>query len=199
MGLNERLLFFPLFTLLGLLSPNIIIIFFGAQWSPAIPIMQILVIVGMVSVLLYIHDSVLIANGKPHWKFMIDTINASINVIIILYTAKTSLTAVAYGYTSRAFLLAPISIVCVCKLLQLPISKYFKSIFPYIIATAFMTLVIYLFQKILTNVNAPIIYSLTLVPIGVTVYCVTLRVAFPKTLQIISITPKVLFNRTNET
>ncbi|MEJ2606513.1 MAG: lipopolysaccharide biosynthesis protein, partial [Anaerolineales bacterium] len=88
------LISFPIFIGMALVTPNIILTFFGQKWVPSIPVMQLFSLLGIVEVINYLGSSLLVATGKVTWKLGLTSINALINAIAILITVHTGIIAV---------------------------------------------------------------------------------------------------------
>jgi O-antigen/teichoic acid export membrane protein len=89
---------FPLMLGLAATAPLIVPVVFGAQWEPAVPLIQILAPVGMIKALLNPSGSILLAKGRPDigfkWNALSVILDGSIFWLVVLHGVR----AVAWSY-----------------------------------------------------------------------------------------------------
>jgi O-antigen/teichoic acid export membrane protein len=118
---------FPTFVGLALVSEDLIIGFFGPQWAASAPVMRILAFVGIVHSVFYFHTSVILAMGRPGLRFTLTLISAVLNIIGFLISVRWGIAAVAAAYVLRAYLMSPLTVGVLKKLLGISYGRYLRS------------------------------------------------------------------------
>ncbi|MEL7069111.1 MAG: lipopolysaccharide biosynthesis protein [Cyanobacteria bacterium J06581_3] len=114
----------PFFTVVMLLSSEIILEFLGDEWSNSVPILKILSFYGMLQVILRFNESMMNAMGKPDWSFKINTVFSIFSVTTFMLVVSQGINAVAAVYVVRACLLFPVSALAIKKLIDIDIRRY---------------------------------------------------------------------------
>lgn len=117
---------FPIFLGVAALAPEIVRVFFGEKWIPSVPVMQVLTLIGPLHLILYYNSSVMMALGKPSWRLWIQLANAASNVIAFVLVVRWGITAVAAAYVIRGYLLSPISVWAIHKLIYVNVFSYLR-------------------------------------------------------------------------
>lgn len=121
------LISFPAFIGVAIVAPELIPTFFGSQWTLSIPVLQILAFIGILHSIFYFHNSLVIALGKPAWRFRMILLNAVTNVIGFLLVVRWGIVAVAAIYVIRGYLVSPIEFWMVRKLGKIGLTTYFRQ------------------------------------------------------------------------
>jgi len=167
----------PLFLGLAVIAPELTRVLFGKQWLTAVPLMRVLALIGLLQSLYYINTGVLLGYGKARWRFFIDILNAIINLIVFFVAVHWGLFAVALGYVLRGYLIAPIPLLAVNKLLRSTIFQYIKRIASPVIAGVIMVLSIIAIQNGFDL--APMGLLLANITVGALVYFVVVHFLSP--------------------
>ncbi|NUQ64910.1 MAG: lipopolysaccharide biosynthesis protein [Pirellulales bacterium] len=120
------LLAFPVFTAAAVLAPELVPVCFGEQWTPSIPVMQILAFMGILQSVLFFNGTVIRASGKPLWELGIMLLNAVANVLGFLAVVRFGIVAVAVSLVVTSYLLAPVSVLAVRRLIGIRLTDYLK-------------------------------------------------------------------------
>ncbi len=118
---------FPAFLGMAVLAPELIKSLFGDQWLSSIPVMQVLSLVGVLHSVTYFNGTIMKAMGKPSWNLLINSINAVINTVSFLLVVQFGILAVASVFVVNGYLLCPIAIGAVYKLIRINIRTYFQQ------------------------------------------------------------------------
>jgi O-antigen/teichoic acid export membrane protein len=119
---------FPTFLGLAALANELIPTLFGQQWTPSIPVMQILALIGIVHALNNIGVNVIKAMGRPDWNLRVNVINALLNVTAFVLVVRFGIVAVAAAYVIRGYLIPlPAFIWMAQKLLGTQLSTYLRQ------------------------------------------------------------------------
>lgn len=133
---------FPVFIGLAVLAPEIVPAVFGEKWSPSIPVMQVLALIGVLQSVLFFNGSVIKASGKPLWQFGIMLLNTICSVLAFLLVVRLGIVAVAAAFVVVGYLLAPISYIAVRRLIQIDFRTYLWQFIPSLTASLLMVAVI---------------------------------------------------------
>lgn len=121
------LLAFPAFFGMSAVAPELVLALFGPKWIPSVPVMQILALIGILHSVSLFNASVLTAIGKPSWQLGLMLITSISNVIGFLLAVRWGIVAVATAYVVVSYLLSPISILAVRRLIQIDFRIYLRQ------------------------------------------------------------------------
>jgi O-antigen/teichoic acid export membrane protein len=121
------LLSFPILLGIAVLAPELVPALFGARWTPAIPVMQVLALGGLQMSVLGFHYDLLKGLGKPSWMLGLSLLHTSTNLVGFTITARWGIVAVAavFAFTRCAF--APLSIWMIHRMVHLDFGVYFRQ------------------------------------------------------------------------
>ncbi|MBW4480950.1 MAG: lipopolysaccharide biosynthesis protein [Tildeniella torsiva UHER 1998/13D] len=176
---TASLITFPAFIGAGILAPELILIFFGNQWGESIPIMQILVFIGILQSLSIFNSTVLLAMGKPDWRFALGLFLSITNVICFAISVHWGIKAVALAYVIKGYLLSPISLSLIKKLIKISYLKYVSQLYAPAVCTLIMTLGIVVTKYTFADQINSIWLLLCCVSIGTIMYSSSLFLIFP--------------------
>jgi polysaccharide transporter, PST family len=175
----QSIVAFPIFLGLAALSSEVIILLYGAQWMASIPVLQLLMLIGIVRSATYIYSSVFRAAGKPSWRFGILTLTAAMNVIGFVIVVRLGIVAVAASYVIVSYLLMPIYILMIRNLTGISIRSHLSQYGPTAVSSLAMLSVVLALKLIIgEQVVLPIRLSI-LVLTGALTYLMTLRLSYP--------------------
>ena len=118
---------FPVFLGLFVLAPELVVVVFGEQWRPSIPVMQILSFIGILYAGFYYNGPMLMALGKPSWNLGLNCLQAVCNVVAFAIAVQWGIVAVAAAYVIRGYLMSPISVWVVHKLIHIKLITYLRQ------------------------------------------------------------------------
>ncbi len=165
------LISFPFFGSLSILAPEIVPVMFGNQWTPSIPVMQILMLIGIVHALGSINTNIVLVMGKPDWALKVNIINAITNVTTFLIAVKLGwgIVGVAAVFVIRGYLIPlPTFIIMVKKLLNIDMKTYFNQLAAPLGATALLGVVLWVSKLLLyplVNLSVILVLCLVITPI----------------------------------
>ena len=188
------LLAFPAFIGLAALAPELVPALFGKQWTPSIPVMQILALIGILQSVLFFNGSVIKANGKPSWSLGIMFLTTICSVIGFLIAVQWGIVAVAISFVISGYLVAPVSYAALHRLINVDIKTYFQQLLAPLSASFLMVLAIlglkYLLDK--QQLNLYVELSIYLLGGGLTYLLVILLAARPLARQVLDLVSIVL-------
>ena len=144
------LLAFPCFLGTATLSPILIPFVFGEQWLAAIPVLQVLALVGIFRALSRFKGAVFMAVGQPEWKVRLGLLSSTLNFIGFAIAVRWGIVAVAGAYLVRALIMFPIVQLVLNRLIKIRIFKYLQQSLPAFIATLGMVVCMYFLAGQLT-------------------------------------------------
>lgn len=174
------LITFPGFLATVILAPEIVTVIFGENWSPSIPVMQVLNLIGILYAYFYFNASVMMAMGKPSWKLALDFIQAVSNVVAFAIAVQWGIVAVAAAYVIRSYLMAPLNIWVVWKLIHIDVKTYIRQGAVPLAGTVIMLTAIFAIKYFLNNVISSSAVLALGILVGVTVYVLSIFVIAPK-------------------
>jgi PST family polysaccharide transporter len=130
---------FPVFIGIAVCAPQIVEVVFSQKWLPAVPVMRVLATIGLLHSLYYTNNAVFLGYGKPKWRFGLDMLNAVTNFFVFVIAAQWSALAVAWGYVIRGYVLAPVPLIGVKKLLNISLLSYIRNISTPLLAGGIMS------------------------------------------------------------
>mgnify|MGYP001791383083 CR=1 FL=1 len=174
---------FPAFLGMSVLAPELVRALFGEKWLPSIPVMQILAFIGILHSVYYFNATIIMAMGKPSWKLGLNCLNAITNVIGFYIAVRWGIVAVAASYVIRGYVLSPLPLLVIRKLINIDLKTYFSQFIPPVIGSMGMVATI-LITKYLLHERLNLYALLTLcVAISIVVYTMILALIAPKLSQ----------------
>jgi PST family polysaccharide transporter len=121
---------FPIFFGMLILAPEVVLVLYGENWSPSIPVIQILMLIGLLHSAFYLYGNVLKAVGKPSWRFGILSLIAILNVLGFALAVKWGMVAVAAAYVFVGYLVSPLYFQMIRSVIPLSFTEpIFDSLF----------------------------------------------------------------------
>jgi PST family polysaccharide transporter len=183
-----------------ILAPELVPVVFGEKWLPSIPIMQILGFVGVLHCVYQYKVTVITAMGKPSWNLWMHFLNSILDVIAFTIAVHWGIIAVATAYVIRNYLVSPIRLWMVCKLINITFSEYCcQYVAPLLgsLGMIFSVVVAKFLVRDWLNSQVTLIISVML---GIGVYILIIRLVAPslfkKTINLIqSALPKSIWSK----
>lgn len=171
---------FPIFLGLSALAPEVVLVVFGERWAPSIPVMQILCLIGILYAGFYYNGPMLMALGKPSWNLGLNCLQAVGNVVAFLIAVQWGIVAVAAAYVIRGYLMAPITVWMVHKLVHIDLITYLRQYAAPLAASLAMVVTILGTKHFLGGmVNLHMLLAICIV-LGAVVYVSTILLIAPK-------------------
>jgi PST family polysaccharide transporter len=121
------LIAFPAFLGMSIIAPELIIALFGEKWASSVPIMQVLAFVGLLHSVSLFNASVIKAAGKPSWQLGIMLITSICITLVFFLVVEQGIVAIATAYVVCSYMLSPISIWAVKRLIQINLRTLFMQ------------------------------------------------------------------------
>ena len=170
---------FPLFIGFSFVAPEVVTLLVNEKWQAAIPVLQILMLVGPAFTVVYITSNILVAMGKPDWRLYLILANTVVNICLLLLFVQDGLTAVAMAYVLRTYAFLPVYLFLVWKLIGFSGTDFLRSILAPTISAAVMVAALYGLRQMVTPGLSPIDTLMLLVAAGAGSYLSVLFLQAP--------------------
>jgi O-antigen/teichoic acid export membrane protein len=116
----------PAFLALAVLAPELTHLVLGPRWTGAVPVLQVLALVGIPHAVTYLNKAAVDAAGRPDLSLRIAALTAIVNLIGFVVAVRWGILAVATSYAVCAYLLVPASVWSVTRVLDVEITRYLR-------------------------------------------------------------------------
>lgn len=162
---------FPLLIGLATVAPVFVPVIFGAGWLTAIPLIQILALLGLLKTLVNPIGSILLAKGRPDIEFRWNASGAMINVLVFWFFVGYGVRAVAWSYVGLSVVDFVVAILILSYLIGLDYRDHVGALFAPLALSGLMgttVLVGYSFFSRFVANNGTLLVCL--IAVGVSVY-----------------------------
>jgi O-antigen/teichoic acid export membrane protein len=170
----------PVFLAVAALAPQLIAVAFGPGWEPAVPVMQVLALIGVLHASLFFNSTVLVATGQPRTALFITTVNAVSNVIAFAIAVQWGIVAVAAAYVIRGYLLSPLPVLMVKRVIDFRLSEYVRRFAIPLGCSAPMVAVMLALREALAPRVADVVVIAPVAAVGALTYLLAMRFAAPR-------------------
>ncbi len=127
------LIAFPLMTGLSLLAEPLILIVYGPQWHAAVPIFQVLSLLGMLQAIAALSGDIYLSQGKTALMFKVGLVSKGCMIIgIVSGLFSAGLMGMVYGYCITSMLAFFLETYYLGRLIRLSLVKILLNIAPYL-------------------------------------------------------------------
>ena len=176
----QSLIAFPIFLGIFIVAPEAVRVLYSDTWAASIPVVQILMLIGVVRSAIYFYSSIFRAAGKPSWRFGIYTLTAVLNVAGFLLVVKMGIVAVAISYVVVSYILMPLYFMLIQKLIHVSLRSHLSQYIPAFLSSLIMIAVV-LVLKYLVGQNFTILIRLIIfVLAGAGAYLLGIRIIRPE-------------------
>ena len=166
---------FPCFLGMMILAPELVIVIFGEQWLRAVPLMQILALMGIIRSVSFFKSSGFLAMGKPSWWFGLSILSVMLNLAGFAIAYRWGIIAVTIAYVMRALVVFPIGQWAVSLLIQVPLPLYLRQFIPPLLSSMVMAIAILGTKQLLFESLKPALSILVSTVVGIIVYAIVIR------------------------
>ena len=172
----------PAFTGMAVIAPELIPYVFGEKWLATIPIVQIFAFVGIINTTASFNYIIMKAAGKAAWSSWIVLTRAVLTILSFFVVKNYGIVTVTFAYALVEFLLSPLSLIAVSKLIGVSFVSYFKRMLGPVAGTLVMVAVIYTLRHYLTGISLPLLLA-SFIVFGALSYALTLRIVAPEVFK----------------
>ena len=119
---------FPVFGGAIALAPEVIALLVGPTWAPSVPLLQILLVAGLLHSVMHFNHAVFKACGRPEITMRIALASTLLNVVTLVIALQFGIEAVAISYVARTALLGPVGVQLACRMVGLSLADYAKGL-----------------------------------------------------------------------
>lgn len=176
---------FPIFVGLSIVAPQMVPVAFGVKWMSSVPLLQCLALIGIRDSLLFLDNQVMTALGKPSWRLAVSMANVGLSVLGVLIGIRWGLMGVAVGLTLASFLIWPISLLAMRRLINFSLAHYFARYVAPCASSLTMAAVVIIVRRALPT--SPSAWSLTvMVCAGAIAYGAVTWIIAPASLRMLT-------------
>lgn len=132
------LIIFPAFLGIWVLVPEIITSLLGNKWIPSIPVLQILLLIGILHCLLSPIVAMLVGSGRPGLRLKIQAVDSVANLIGFSLAVHWGIVWVAVSYVVVGYAISPLWLWATTKVVNVHWSAYFRIILRPLLITVVM-------------------------------------------------------------
>lgn len=170
---------FPAFLGMLVLAPELVRGLFGTRWEESIPVMRVLALMGILHSVTFFSGTALMASGKPSWRLAIGMVNSLVNVTALMLVVRLGIVWVATAFVVRAYLLSPLSLLALRKLIHVEPITYLRQFTAPLIGSLGMVLIVLGAKRLLLDLTA-LHFALPLcILIGIVVYSLGILLIAP--------------------
>jgi len=165
----------PVFLGVAALAPELINVAFGPKWDEAVPVMQVLSLIGILHASLFFNSTVLIATGQPRKALLLTGISAISNVVAFAIAVQWGIVAVAAAYVIRGYLLSPLPVLMVQRVIDFRIREYVSRFATPLACSLLMLAAMLLLREALRPRVSDIVLIVPVALTGAVVYALAMR------------------------
>lgn len=133
----------PAFLGVAVMAPDLLLII-DEKWLPASPVMRVLSFIGVVHSLGHFNGTVLRAMGRPGIVLGLSCITAALNLTVFFVFVHWGILAVALAYTIRGYLVFPLALILLRRMIKLPLGEYGRNLIPTAVSALVMLAVMWI-------------------------------------------------------
>jgi O-antigen/teichoic acid export membrane protein len=161
------------------LADPIVTVLLGEKWRPAVPVLAIMSIHGMVAALQSLGYTLMIACNRPHVPARLNSIHVILMLaLLVTFTSRYGLQGAALAYLSTALVMAPIMLYFVTRLVGIEFRDVMAVVWRPASASAAMVVTLWLWNpaRLDATTHPGLVGLLAGVLVGATVYLGALAV-----------------------
>jgi O-antigen/teichoic acid export membrane protein len=175
----------PLFLGLAALAPILVTTVFGSSWTGAIPVVQIMMLLGVFASMSVVQAAVIRGMGKPHWEIGYEIVLVAVTALLLIPAARHGAEAAAAVVVVSAAVAAPVNSFFVRELTGLSIRLQTMAVMQAGLAASVMAVCVWAVGPMLTPVMPAAVALFLLVCLGALLYWALLRWSMPAAARII--------------
>lgn len=175
----------PLFLGLAALAPLLVPTVFGPAWVDAVPVVQLLMLLGVRSSMSIVQAAVVRGMGKAHWEMISAAVSVSLGAVLVGLAAPYGLVPAAAAVVVSACLVWPLDAFLVRHLTALPIAQQAGAGSRAALSATAMAIFVAALTPILLGYLPPALVMALLIPAGAIAYWAMLRVFMPAAAAVI--------------
>ena len=176
---------FPIFLGMSVLAPELIVVVFGEQWEPSIPVMQILNLLGILWSGFYYNTPLITAIGKPQLNLSLNLFKTVVYFSVFCLVVRWGIVAVALGYVIASYSISLITVWFIKKNIGINVVTYLSKYLTPLIGALSMIFFIILVRNLLTQTLSlsHSTYLISGIVTGLITYPISIWIIKPKLMK----------------
>ncbi len=167
---TSAIITFVSFLGMAVVSGPMIELLFGAEWTAAVPVHQVLCLVGIYLSIEKLQQAFCLALGKARSLLYISLVEAFIGIIAMVAFVDYGITAVAIAFAARYYLMWPFRFNVVTRYTGMTPMLFIKVFTPPLINAIVMTIIILAWQQWVVPGSSGVVLLVSSILVGVLVY-----------------------------
>src|SRR5204862_2070400 len=163
-------LYVPLTLGAAVVAHDLVVVVFGPEWLPAVPVLQILALNGLRLAVVRLHAYACEARGHPRAGLVVIGAQVILGTPASIIAAHYGIVWVALAFTITGWVVVPFSFVFVHRITGLGAARQIRALRGILVATAVMVVAVVAVQYALDPVASPATILVVAVLTGVAVY-----------------------------
>ncbi|MBA2625707.1 MAG: oligosaccharide flippase family protein, partial [Acidimicrobiia bacterium] len=114
----------PAFLFVAAFAPEVVEVAFGSEWAASASVLRALALMGLLQASLLSHSTLVAAAGRPALSLLVTAVNGVANLAAFALVVRHGIVAVAVAYAVVGYLLAPLSLWTVRRVLAFDVRRY---------------------------------------------------------------------------
>lgn len=186
---TSSLLLFPMMFGLAAISESVVKILLTDKWLGCVPYMQLICVVYALYPINTANLQAIKAMGKSDYYLKLEIIKKILGILVLIFTLKRGVYIMAVGQVVVAIISTFINSFPNRKLLNYKYSEQVKDIFPNLLISIFMFLVVYLLNNIKLNIYLLLFFQIVL---GMIIYLILVKIFKLESFEYLI---KMIFNK----
>ncbi len=175
---------FPVFLGAAATAPELVPTLVGPNWALSVPVMQLLMMIGMLQALFIFHEATLSALGRQDLVFRLTLWNSSTNFLVFFFAVPWGIVAVAAAYMARGYLSSPIPLYLLHRFAGIKMSSYVAAIWPQMVSALVMVAALMGLRCWFSSSFSPALSLTIMVAVGAVLYASLLALLSPSLLNL---------------
>jgi polysaccharide transporter, PST family len=174
----------PAFCGISLLAQNFIPVVFGSEWIPAVPLIQIMSVFGMLRATLSCTHPLMLAIGKPGVYFILFSFYSGLSIgLCLLATWWNSIVVVAMAMVLALCIHSVVFLLVCRRLAGISFKGLLQAIQCPIIASGLMIAVMWILRYLMSNKTSDLQFIVVTIPIAIIVYITAMMIMRPQVID----------------
>jgi O-antigen/teichoic acid export membrane protein len=166
----SALVAFPAHMGLALVAPDLIPLVLGPAWSPSVPVLQVLMLFGLILPLSLLGTALMHGIGRVGWQLALAGGSTVLLASLLALVGSTSIVAVAVAIVARAYVVFPLRVYVVRRATGLRVMPALLGSLRLLLATGLMAMAVYAWQRLISSSLHPWLSVASSAVIGMVVY-----------------------------
>jgi PST family polysaccharide transporter len=166
----------PAFVGLSVVAPTAVPLVFGEQFTESGAVLRVLALIGVVHAVSYYNFAVYVGIGRPDIRLKLLAVHTTVNVLAFFLVVRWGIVAVAAAYVIRAYVLVPLDLFALRRLIGVNPRRYFANLATPALACVAMVAAIVAIQQLHLGAVQELVLS---VAAGAVVYAAALYLLAP--------------------